>query len=134
MPDQNSADVIVIGSPMHNFGITSSLKTYLDHVARAGRTFRYTENGPKGLLNGKKVFVLTARGGDYSQLPMSTLDHQEPYLRTILGFVGLDDVDFIHCQGVAMGEEASSKAFNLAVDTIYSRVDELVREKEPSYA
>lgn len=101
-----AADVIVIGAPMHNFGLPSGLKAWIDHVARVGRTFKYTENGPEGLLTGKKVYVLTARGGDYSESsPAHAMDHQAPYLRTVLGFLGLDDVTFIHAQGVAGGED-----------------------------
>lgn len=102
-----AADVIVIGAPMHNFTITSSLKAWIDHVARAGRTFSYTSSGPEGLLRGKRVYVLTARGGNYAAgSPMQAMDFQEPYLRAVLGFIGLDDVSFIQCQGLAMGEEA----------------------------
>ena len=101
-----AADVIVIGAPMHNFGLPSGLKAWIDHVARVGRTFKYTENGPVGLLKGKKVYVLTARGGNYSESsPAHAMDHQAPYLRTVLGFLGLDDVTFIHAQGVAGGED-----------------------------
>ena len=101
-----AADVIVIGAPMHNFGLPSGLKAWIDHVARVGRTFKYTENGPEGLLTGKKVYVLTARGGNYSESsPAHAMDHQAPYLRTVLGFLGLDDVTFIHAQGVAGGED-----------------------------
>jgi FMN-dependent NADH-azoreductase len=100
------ADVIVIGAPMHNFGIPSGLKAWIDLVARVGRTFKYTENGPEGLLTGKKVYVLTARGGNYSEdSPAHAMDHQVPYLRTVLGFLGLDDVTFIHAHGVAGGED-----------------------------
>jgi FMN-dependent NADH-azoreductase len=101
-----AADVIVIGAPMHNFGIPSGLKAWIDLVARVGRTFKYTENGPEGLLTGKKVYVLTARGGNYSEdSPAHAMDHQVPYLRTVLGFLGLDDVTFIHAHGVAGGED-----------------------------
>ena len=81
------ADAVVIGSAMYNFGITSTLKAWLDHVLRAGVTFRYTENGPEGLAGGRKVYVVTARGGMYQGSP---LDHQEPYLRTALGFIGIN--------------------------------------------
>ena len=105
------ADVIVIGAPMHNFGISSPLKAWIDHVVRAGRTFNYTENGPTGHLGGTKVFVVTARGGDYSEGSfMAAMDHQAPYLRTVLGFIGLDDLTFIHAQGLAMGDEARDGA------------------------
>ncbi len=128
-----SSDVIVIGAPMHNFSIPSGLKSYIDHVARVGRTFQYTENGPQGLLQGKKVYILTTRGGDYSQMPMAALDHQEPYLRTVLGFLGLDDIEFIHSQGMAMGEEKSKQAFEDAVASISTKVNDLIFEKGASY-
>lgn len=124
-----AADVIVIGAPMHNFSIPSGLKTYIDHVARVGRTFQYTENGPRGLLQGKKVFVLTTRGGDYSQAPLAAFDHQEPYLRTVLGFIGLDDIEFVSCQGMAMGEEAGQKALSVAVTDITEKVDSLTADR-----
>ena len=106
-----AADIIVIGAPMHNFGISSSLKTWIDHAARVGRTFRYTSEGPEGLLKGKKVFVLTARGGNYAEgSPAHAMDHQMPYLKTVLGFLGLDDVTFIHAHGVAQGEDGVNAA------------------------
>ncbi|SEJ17513.1 FMN-dependent NADH-azoreductase [Azotobacter beijerinckii] len=94
------ADVLVLAAPMYNFAIPSTLKAWLDHVLRAGVTFKYTENGPQGLLTGKRAFVLTARGGIYSGSP---LDHQEPYLRQALGFIGIHDVSFIHAEGLNMG-------------------------------
>ncbi|SEJ20927.1 FMN-dependent NADH-azoreductase [Azotobacter beijerinckii] len=94
------ADVLVLAAPMYNFAIPSTLKAWLDHVLRAGVTFKYTENGPQGLLTGKRAFVLTARGGIYSGSP---LDHQEPYLRQALGFIGIHDVNFIHAEGLNMG-------------------------------
>ena len=113
------ADVIVIGSPMHNFGISSALKTWLDHVARVGRTFQYTANGPEGMLKGKKVFVITARGGKYvSPSPAHDMDHQEPYLKTVLGFIGLEDVTFIHAEGVAGGEEGIAIAHQAIEESI----------------
>jgi FMN-dependent NADH-azoreductase len=96
------ADVIVLGLPMYNFGIPSTLKAYFDHVARAGVTFRYTEHGPIGLLTGKKVYVFAARGGIYQGTPG---DIPTAYVRQILGFIGLTDVEFIYAEGLAMGEE-----------------------------
>ncbi|MBC8158488.1 MAG: FMN-dependent NADH-azoreductase [Alphaproteobacteria bacterium] len=111
-----AADIIVIAAPMHNFGVTSALKTWIDHIARAGKTFKYTEAGPVGLLGNRKVYVLGARGGGYSQnSPAHAMDEQEPYLKTVLGFMGLNDVTFIHAEGVAMGEEGLLRA-NEAVD------------------
>lgn len=117
--EAEAADVIVIGSPMHNFGITSGLKAWVDHLARVGRTFHYTENGPVGALGGRKVYVLTTRGGRYSgDAPASAMDMQEPYLRTVLGFVGLDDVTFIHAEGLAMGTDGKDAAIAGIADSI----------------
>ncbi|WP_259780794.1 FMN-dependent NADH-azoreductase [Aestuariispira ectoiniformans] len=114
-----NADVIVIGAPMHNFGISSSLKTWFDHVARVGETFQYTENGPQGLLGGKKVYVITARGGDYSETsPAAAMDIQAPYIKTVLGFVGITDVTFIHGHGLAMGDEVREKSLEAARNAI----------------
>ncbi|MEH6627353.1 MAG: FMN-dependent NADH-azoreductase [Motiliproteus sp.] len=99
-------DTVVIGSPMHNFSITSALKTYIDHVARVGRTFQYTENGPEGLLQGKKVFVLTARGGRYGVgSPAAAMNHQDAYLETVLAFIGLKDVTNISAEGLSSGDQ-----------------------------
>ncbi|MWV15778.1 FMN-dependent NADH-azoreductase [Pseudomonas sp. L-22-4S-12] len=101
-----AADVLVLAAPMYNFAIPSTLKSWLDHVLRAGVTFKYTETGPQGLLSGKRAYVLTARGGVYSG---SSLDHQEPYLRQALGFVGIHDVTFIHAEGLNLGAEFHDK-------------------------
>jgi FMN-dependent NADH-azoreductase len=104
-----AADTIVLAVPMYNFSIPSTLKAWVDHIARAGRTFRYTAAGPEGLLKGKKVFVLTARGGIYSgNAPARAFDFQEPYLRAVLGFVGLDDVTFVHLEGLKVSPEAAA--------------------------
>jgi FMN-dependent NADH-azoreductase len=104
-----AADTIVLAVPMYNFSIPSTLKAWIDHVARRGRTFRYSEKGPEGLLKGKKVFVLVARGGVYSKgAPAAAFDFQEPYLRAVLGFLGLTDVTFVHFEGLAMGPEAAN--------------------------
>lgn len=95
------ADVIVIGLPMYNFALPSTLKAYFDHIARAGVTFRYTEHGPIGLLTGKKVYVFAARGGLYA----GTLnDTQTPYLRQFLAFLGMDDIEIIYAEGLAISE------------------------------
>lgn len=101
-----AADVVVIGAPMYNFSVPSSLKAWIDHVARAGRTFQYGANGPEGLLKGKKVYVFTASGGVYSEGAATAYDHLTTFLRTVLGFLGLTDVQFIRAEGVAMGEQA----------------------------
>ncbi len=104
------ADVVVIGSPMYNFGMASQLKTWFDHVVRARKTFAYDSNGPKGLLGDKPVFVIESRGGVYSAGPMSLLDHQEGHIRDLLAFIGLTNVDFIRAEGLAMGEEYRERA------------------------
>ncbi|MBB3119493.1 FMN-dependent NADH-azoreductase [Pseudoduganella violacea] len=101
-----AADVIVIGAPMYNFSISSTLKAWIDHIARAGLTFKYTENGPLGLVQGKKVYVFTASGGVYSDGPGSGFDFLSTYLRAALGFLGMSDIRFIQAEGVAGGEQA----------------------------
>ena len=101
------ADIIVIGAPMYNFGIPSTLKAWFDHVLRARVTFRYTEAGPEGLLKGKKAIVVESRAGLYSEGPAAAMDSQEPHLRTLLGFIGLDDVTFVRAEKLAFGEEAA---------------------------
>lgn len=112
------ADVIVIGAPMYNFSITSGLKAWIDHVARAGVTFKYGESGPVGLLTGKKVYVFTASGGVYSQGPAAAMDHAGTYLRTVLGFIGLTDVTFVHSEGLATGDVGVEKALAKTSNTI----------------
>lgn len=106
-----AADVLVLAAPMYNFAIPSTLKAWFDHVLRAGVTFKYGETGPQGLLTGKRAYVLTARGGIYAGSP---LDHQEPYLRQVLGFVGIHDVTFIHAEGLNMGGDFLEKGLNQA--------------------
>jgi len=101
-------DTIVLGVPMYNFGISVQLKSWFDAIARAGATFRYTEAGPEGLLKGKKVYVALARGGLYRD---TANDSQVPYLKMMLGFLGLTDVSFIYAEGLAMGAEAVTKGF-----------------------
>lgn len=105
-----AADTIVIGAPMYNFSVTSGLKAWIDHVARAGRTFKYGANGPEGLVHGKKVIVFVASGGVYSEGPAAAYDHVTTYLRSVLGFLGMTDVTFVVAEGVAMGEEAVAAA------------------------
>lgn len=103
-----SADVIILGVPMYNFGVPVQLKTWIDAIARAGVTFRYTENGPEGLIKGKKVYLALARGGIYRDTPN---DSQVPYLKTVLGFLGMTDIECVYAEGLAMGEEAALQAF-----------------------
>ena len=101
------AEVLVIGLPMYNFGIPSALKAYFDHIARAGITFRYTEDGPEGLLEGKKVYVLAARGGYYAGTP---LDSQTGYMRDFLGFLGMKDVEFVYAEGLNIDKSSKQAA------------------------
>lgn len=102
-----AADVIVIGSPMYNFGITVQLKSWFDAIARAGVTFQYTATGPVGLLTGKKVYVAVARGGMHRDGPTDT---QLPHLKTFLAFLGLTDVQFVYAEGMGLGPDAVAKA------------------------
>jgi FMN-dependent NADH-azoreductase len=99
--------VIVIGLPMYNFGIPSTLKAYFDQIARAGVTFRYTENGPEGLLSGKKVYIFATRGGMYAG---TALDSQTNYVRDFLNFLGITDVEFVYAEGLNMGGDTKDKA------------------------
>lgn len=102
-----SADVIVLAVPMYNFSVPSVLRSYFDHIARAGVTFRYTANGPEGLIQGKKAYVFITRGGVYGEDHSQTL-----YLRQFLGFIGITDVEIIHAEGLAMNENAKLKSLS----------------------
>lgn len=102
-----AADVVVLGVPMYNFGVPVQLKNWIDAISRAKVTFRYTEHGPEGLLKGKKVYVVLTRGGIYRNQPS---DSQVPYLKTVLGFLGMTDVEFIYAEGLALGAEAEQRA------------------------
>lgn len=113
-----AADLIVIGAPMYNFGITSTLKAWFDHVLRAGETFRYTESGPEGLLTGKRAVIVETRGGLYSEGPAAAMDGQEPHLRTMLGFAGITDVTFVRVERLAFGPEAGAAAVEAANDAL----------------
>ena len=101
-------DTVVLGVPMYNFGVPVQLKNWIDAIARVGVTFRYTQNGPEGLLKGKQVYLALARGGRYRDTPA---DSQVPYLKTVLGFLGLTDLHFIYAEGLAMGAESSAQGF-----------------------
>jgi FMN-dependent NADH-azoreductase len=97
----DAGDVLVLGLPMYNFGVPSTLKAYFDHIARAGVTFRYTANGPQGLMSGKKAYVAAARGGRYVGTPRDT---QSAYVRDFLAFIGISDVEFIYAEGLASAD------------------------------
>lgn len=101
-----AADVLVLGVPMYNFGVPAQFKNWIDAIARVGVTFRYTEQGPEGLLKGKRVYVALARGGRYRG---TEVDSQVPYLKTVLGFLGMSEVQFIYAEGMNMGPEAAKQ-------------------------
>lgn len=109
------ADLLIIGSPMYNFGITSTLKAWFDHLLRAGLTFRYTAEGSVGLLTGKRAIVVEARGGHYTDGPAAASDHQEPHLRTLLAFVGITDVTFIRAEKLAISPEDKAASIEAAL-------------------
>lgn len=110
-----AADVVVLGVPMYNFGISTQLKNWIDAISRARVTFRYTETGPQGLLTGKKVYVALTRGGRYRDTPA---DSQVPYLRTVLAFLGMTDVQFFYAEGLAMGPQAEREGLDAAENEI----------------
>ena len=113
-----AADAVVLGLPMYNFGIPSTLKAWIDHVARAGITFRYTANGPDGLLADRKLTVLAARGGHYVGTPRDT---QTSYIRDFFNFIGIRDIDFVYAEGLAVGEDAR----RTALDAAHQRIEAL---------
>jgi FMN-dependent NADH-azoreductase len=106
-----AADVVVVGAPMYNFGVSTQLKNWIDAISRAQVTFRYGANGPEGLLTGKTVYVALTRGGQYRNTPADT---QVPYLKMVFGFLGMTDVRFVYAEGLAMGPEAVEKALAAA--------------------
>jgi FMN-dependent NADH-azoreductase len=114
-----AADTIVIGAPMYNFGIPSQLKAWLDALAVAGTTFRYGANGPEGLLGGRRVIVASTRGGLYgADTPNASADHQESYLRSFFGFLGIRDLEIVRAEGVMMGAEVKERAVQAALQQV----------------
>ncbi len=110
-----AADVVVVGAPMYNFSIPSQLKAWIDRLAQAGRTFKYTEQGPQGLAGGKTVIVASSRGGFYAgNAAAAAMDHQESYLKTVFGFFGITDLRFVRAEGVALGEASRQQALDAA--------------------
>ena len=109
-----AADLIVVASPMYNFGMSSTLKAWFDHIARAGVTFRYTSEGPEGLLKGKKTVVIESRAGFYGEGGTPHMDGQEPHLRALLGFVGLDEVTYVRAEKLAFGPDAATASIEAA--------------------
>lgn len=118
-----AANVIVIGAPMYNFGISSQLKAWIDRIVIAGKTFRYTANGPEGLAGGRKVIVASTRGGFYgADSGRENFDFQESYLRHVFGFIGIDDIEFVRAEGLGVGPEQRAKAINEAHAEIDARL------------
>ncbi|NSX94511.1 MULTISPECIES: FMN-dependent NADH-azoreductase [Agrobacterium] len=113
-----ASDTVIVGAPMYNFSVSTQLKAWLDRIAQPGKTFKYTATGPVGLAGGKRVIVVSARGGFYIEGPMARLDFQESYLKGFFGFLGIDDVRFVRAEGASRGEEIRQKGINAACAAI----------------
>ncbi|HEY8359046.1 MAG TPA: NAD(P)H-dependent oxidoreductase [Ramlibacter sp.] len=122
-----AADVVVVGAPMYNFSVPTQLKAWIDRIAQAGRTFRYTASGPEGLAGDKTVIVASSRGGAYGEV--SPADHQESYLKTVFGFFGVTDLRVVRAEGVAMGEAVKAKALAEADAAIRTQTAEAANER-----
>jgi len=116
--EAEQADAIVLAVPMYNFSVPSALKAWIDHIARAGRTFRYTAEGPQGALGGRQVYLALSRGGVYSEGPTAAFDHQESYLRAVLSFLGLTDVTVVHAEGLNLSPQANAAGRQQARDAV----------------
>ncbi|WP_439606631.1 FMN-dependent NADH-azoreductase [Hydrogenophaga sp.] len=128
-----AADVVVIGAPLYNFTIPTQLKAWIDRIAQAGRTFTYTDKGPQGLAGGKTVIVALTRGGVYSTSEGGrAMEHQESYMQTVMGFIGITDVRFVRAEGVAMGPDAKAQALTVAEGEI--RAHTAVAANQPAVA
>lgn len=118
-----AADVVVIGAPFYNFSIPTQLKAWIDRIAQPGRTFRYTANGPEGLAKGKTVIIASSRGGMYSTSEAGqAMEHQESYLKVVMGFFGITDVRIVRAEGLGMGSEAVAAAFESAANDVKAAV------------
>ncbi|MEO6800794.1 MAG: FMN-dependent NADH-azoreductase [Rhodanobacter sp.] len=113
-----AADIVVIGAPMYNFSIPSQLKAWIDRIVVAGKTFRYTANGPEGLAAGKQVIIASSRGSAYRNTPIAAMDFQENYLRSVFGFIGVTDVSFVRAEGLASGDAQKAAAITSARESI----------------
>ena len=114
------SDILVIEAPMYNFSISSSLKAWIDYIVRAGKTFQYSATGPEGLTKNKKAILILGRGGVYSVGAYQSLDYQESYLRMILGFIGITDVQSVYIEGVGGGAEKTADALVAAKQQIFA--------------
>ena len=130
-----AADVIVIGAPFYNFAIPSQLKAWIDRIAQAGRTFKYTDKGPVGLAGGKTVIVASTRGGVYSTSDAgNAMEHQESYLKTIFGFLGVSDVRLVRAEGLAMGDAAKTAALTTAQVEIMAHTQMAAKQVQEAIA
>ena len=120
-----AADTVVMGAPMYNFSVPTTLRAWFDHVLRAGVTFKYADGAVRGLLAGKRVIVIESRGGLYSEGPAQAVDFQEPYLRHLLGFIGITDVTFVHAEKIGYGPEARTASLEAAK----AKISEVVATK-----
>lgn len=116
-----AADTVILGVPMYNFSLPSQLKAWIDRVAVAGKTFRYTAEGPEGLAKGKKIIIVSTRGGHYSAGPAAVMDHQESYLRAVLGFLGITDIEIVRAEGLNLSADSKVQAISEAERTIGDR-------------
>jgi FMN-dependent NADH-azoreductase len=124
------ADVVVIGAPMYNFTVPSQLKAWVDRILIAGKTFRYTEKGPEGLAGGKRVIVASSRGGSYGAgSPAAPFDFQETYLRAALGFIGIDTIEFVRAEGLAMGADQRDASIRAALNLVPKLAPSLIRAR-----
>lgn len=130
-----AADVVVVGAPMYNFTIPSQLKAWIDRLAQAGRTFKYTDQGAQGLAGGKTLVVASSRGGVYSNsAAAASMDHQESYLKTVFGFFGVTDVRIVRAEGVALGEAAKAQALADASATIKAQLTQPANQAQATLA
>ena len=116
-----AADTVIIGAPMYNFSLPSQLKAWIDRIAVSGKTFRYSESGPEGLAVGKKIIVVSTRGGHYSEGPAAAMDHQESYLKVMLGFLGVTDIEFVRAEGLNISADRKQYAIAEAEKSISGR-------------
>lgn len=124
------SDVIVIGAPMYNFSVSSQLKAWIDRIAQPGKTFSYTATGPVGLAGGKKVIIVSARGGFYHNTPLEKMDFQELYLRQFMAFVGIERVEFIRAEGASKSEEVKQQGIARAIASIPQVINALLNHEE----
>jgi FMN-dependent NADH-azoreductase len=130
-----AADVVVIGAPLYNFTIPTQLKSWIDRIAQVGRTFAYTDKGPMGLAGGKTVIIALTRGGVYSTSDAgNAMEHQESYLKTVLGFLGVTDVRFVRAEGLGMGEAAKTAALAAALLEIVAQIKPAANQAQAALA